>query len=258
MTKVEYFNGSNLIGAATTPPFDAVWNDVAQASYTLKAKVTSSANLATDSTPVTVTVLAAPTAAADAGQKGSTINEEKTFITGTVQAPPNSAVAVNGQLATRTDDGRFFVNDVPLTEGANTLTVKVTTQDNQTSKQSINVNRMGAANVSNFRVNVDTAEGFAPLAAKLSVDDLGLPGVTHDFERIEFDLNGDGVVDYVATSLESTLLDFAREHERDEAIALAYLSGQHTMAAIAEHFGVHYTTVSRLVKVYEESQRAGT
>ena len=90
-----------------------------------------------------VTVLAAPTAAADAGQKGSTINEEKTFITGTVQAPPNSAVAVNGQLATRTDDGRFFVNDVPLTEGANTLTVKVTTQDNQTSKQSINVNRMG-------------------------------------------------------------------------------------------------------------------
>ena len=198
VTKVEYFSDSILLGSATVPPFDVVWNNVAQGSYTVKAKVTSSANLATDSTPVTVTVLAAPTAAADAGQNGTTINEETTLITGTVQAPPNSAVTVNGQLATRTDDGRFFVNDVPLTEGANTLTVQVTTQDNQTSTQSITMNRMGAAN---FRLNIDTAEGFAPLAVNLSVDDLGLPAITHDFERIEFDLNGDGVVDYVATSL---------------------------------------------------------
>ncbi len=57
-------------------------------------------------------------------------------------------------------------------------------------------------------------------------------------------------------ALTRALSDFAREHERDEAIALAYLSGHHTMAAIADHFGVHYTTVSRLVKVYEENQRA--
>lgn len=48
-----------------------------------------------------------------------------------------------------------------------------------------------------------------------------------------------------------TLADFARRHERNTAMALAYLSGQHTMAAIAAHFGVHFTTVSRLVKVYE-------
>ena len=40
------------------------------------------------------------------------------------------------------------------------------------------------------------------------------------------------------------LAEFAGAHERNEAIALAYLSGQHTMAAIAAHFGVHYTTVS--------------
>ena len=52
-------------------------------------------------------------------------------------------------------------------------------------------------------------------------------------------------------ALARALSDYARMHERDEAIALAYLSGQHTMAKIAEHFGVHYTTVSRLVKVHE-------
>ena len=34
-------------------------------------------------------------------------------------------------------------------------------------------------------------------------------------------------------------------------MALAYLSGDYTMKAIANHFGVHYTTVSRAVKEYE-------
>ena len=53
--------------------------------------------------------------------------------------------------------------------------------------------------------------------------------------------------------LKQALSDFARQHERDAAIALAYLSGQHTMAVIATHFGLHYTTVSRLVKAYEEA-----
>ena len=52
-------------------------------------------------------------------------------------------------------------------------------------------------------------------------------------------------------ALKRALLEFAQAHERDDAIALAYLSGQHKMAAIAEHFDVHYTTVSRLVKAYE-------
>ena len=58
-------------------------------------------------------------------------------------------------------------------------------------------------------------------------------------------------------ALTRALSDFAQKHERDNAMALAYLSGQHPMAAIAEHFGVHYTTVSRLVKAYEENQRVG-
>ena len=51
------------------------------------------------------------------------------------------------------------------------------------------------------------------------------------------------------------LAEFAGAHERNEAIALAYLSGRHTMAAIAAHFDAHYTTVSRLVKAYEADQK---
>jgi putative transposase len=52
-----------------------------------------------------------------------------------------------------------------------------------------------------------------------------------------------------------SLTDFERHYERNEAIARAYLSGQHTMTAIATHFGVHYTTVSRLVKKCEEAAK---
>lgn len=54
--------------------------------------------------------------------------------------------------------------------------------------------------------------------------------------------------------LTQSLADFEHSYERNEAIARAYLSGQHTMATIAEHFGVHYSTVSRLVKNHEEAE----
>lgn len=47
------------------------------------------------------------------------------------------------------------------------------------------------------------------------------------------------------------LAAFSKSYEAAEAAARAYLSGHHTMAAIAKHFNVHYATVSRWVKAYE-------
>lgn len=44
---------------------------------------------------------------------------------------------------------------------------------------------------------------------------------------------------------------FERHYPRHEAMAQAYLSGQYSMAAIARHFGVHYSTVSRWVRAFE-------
>lgn len=48
-------------------------------------------------------------------------------------------------------------------------------------------------------------------------------------------------------------LDHYASRHRDprRAMALAYLSGDYTMKAIADHFGVHYATVSRAVREYE-------
>ena len=48
------------------------------------------------------------------------------------------------------------------------------------------------------------------------------------------------------------LSEFEQRYPRNEAMARAYLSGQHSMAVIARHFEVHYTTVSRAVSSYED------
>ena len=204
ITKVEYFNGNTLIGTATAPPYDFSWPGVAVGTYTLKARVTTGGNLTSDSAPVAITVIAAPILTFDAGQNGRTVNEDFTQLTGTVQAPPNSAISISGisggagGIAVITPDGKFFVNELPLAEGANTFTVQVTTQDNQSANQTLTLNRMGSAG---FKVSMSSGEGFAPLKVTFKVEDLGPAPLTHPFEVIEFDLNGDGIADYVATSL---------------------------------------------------------
>ena len=43
------------------------------------------------------------------------------------------------------------------------------------------------------------------------------------------------------------LAEYEANHRRNEAMAMAYASGDHSMKAIAQHFGVHYATVSRAV-----------
>lgn len=58
-------------------------------------------------------------------------------------------------------------------------------------------------------------------------------------------------------AISQPLSTFAEQFPRNQAIALAYLSGQHTMAAVAAHFGVHYTTVSRIVSNHERLNNAG-
>lgn len=52
-------------------------------------------------------------------------------------------------------------------------------------------------------------------------------------------------------ALTQPLQDFEKKYDRNEAMARAYLSGRHTMAAIAQHFGVHYATVSRAVNTFK-------
>ncbi len=49
------------------------------------------------------------------------------------------------------------------------------------------------------------------------------------------------------------LAEFEQHYQRNEAMARAYLSGQHSMVEIAKYFGVHYSTVSRAVRQHEDT-----
>ena len=48
--------------------------------------------------------------------------------------------------------------------------------------------------------------------------------------------------------LPKPLAQIAEEHERDEAILRAYASGGYSLQEIGDHFNLHYSRVSRIVK----------
>jgi hypothetical protein len=56
IAKVEFFQGSTLLGTDTNSPYSFTWNDVAGGSYSLTAKATDSAGAATNSVAVNIKV----------------------------------------------------------------------------------------------------------------------------------------------------------------------------------------------------------
>ena len=57
-------------------------------------------------------------------------------------------------------------------------------------------------------------------------------------------------------SLAMPLDDYLCHYQnRNEAMAQAYLSGANTMLEIGEHFDVHYMTVSRAVRQFEQDKQ---
>ncbi|MGH9660014.1 MAG: Ig-like domain-containing protein, partial [Bryobacteraceae bacterium] len=60
VTKVDFYQGTTLLGTDTTAPYSFTWSNAAAGSYSLTAKATDNANAVTTSTAVPVTVNAAP------------------------------------------------------------------------------------------------------------------------------------------------------------------------------------------------------
>lgn len=60
LSKVEFFEGANLLGTVTAAPYTFNWNNVSAGSYSLTAKATDDLGATTTSAPVTVIANAAP------------------------------------------------------------------------------------------------------------------------------------------------------------------------------------------------------
>ncbi|RYE12238.1 MAG: hypothetical protein EOP51_31920, partial [Sphingobacteriales bacterium] len=56
ISKVEFYNGTTLLGTDVSSPYSFVWNNVAAGNYTLSAKATDNAGAVASSTPVSVVV----------------------------------------------------------------------------------------------------------------------------------------------------------------------------------------------------------
>ena len=60
ISKVQFYNGTTLIGTATTAPYTITWNNVATGKYILKAKATNAANASSTSATITAIVNTPP------------------------------------------------------------------------------------------------------------------------------------------------------------------------------------------------------
>jgi hypothetical protein len=189
---VDFLANGMLIAHAGSPPYSAVWDGAGAGSYAITARAVDNAGGAATSAPVSIVVDGAASINIDGALAGATIGDDNVLVRGVVSAPANSAVTVNG-IVTHIDDlGRFQANDVPLVPGSNTITAVVTSQDGQTSSQSITLDSTGPGP---FVVHAAPTEGLELLQVTFTIEN---PDNTA-FQRIDVDLDNNGFPNVIVT-----------------------------------------------------------
>ena len=95
ISKVEFFNGSTLLGTVTSSPYTFSWTNVAAGSYTLTAEAFDASNVTATSAPVSVTVTTTAARAVVASPTSLSVTQGSTGSFGvTLSAAPTSNVTV--------------------------------------------------------------------------------------------------------------------------------------------------------------------
>jgi Tol biopolymer transport system component len=107
--KVEFYQGTTLLGTDTTSPYSFTWTNVSAGSYSITAKATDDRGGVTTSSPISITVNAPPSISITSPTSGAT------FV-----APINIAIT-----AVASDDGtvykiEYFQNGILIATGART------------------------------------------------------------------------------------------------------------------------------------------
>lgn len=190
--------------------------------------------------------------AARAGLDGSSVSDDHTPVSGTFQGPLNSAVSVNGALATVTGDGKFFLNSAPLIPGSNVFTLTVTTQDGQTASQTITVNRAAGPAPFSFVANA------ARVIDSLSVGFTLTSRANAPVGRVDLSCTDGGAVSLTANDIAAMAdvtctyaapgLHTARVNVFDPASTLIYTATQSTYMATAREVGRTVRSVYTLMQ----------
>ena len=122
-------------------------------------------------------------------------------ITGTFVGPTNTGITVNGMVAS-TVNGQFLASAVPLSAGANTLTLTATTLTGATAMTTLNVTQGGTAS-SPLSFTVDGSTGASGFAPKTVTFDLAIGTLPNNatVQSVAIDPDGSGTYPYTATTL---------------------------------------------------------
>lgn len=121
---------------------------------------------------------------------GATVDSDNLDVSGTYTGPENTGITINGVVAL-TDGQNFYVNNLPLTPGLNTLTIAVTRPDGQAVTKTITVTSSGQAP---FQTSVEPQSGVPPLRVRFS----GRLADGNSIASLSLDADGDGIVDVVS------------------------------------------------------------
>jgi hypothetical protein len=191
ITRVEFRANGALIGAATSAPYAVSWENVAGGTYSVTAIATDDRGATTTSLATVVVVNGSITIDAAAGLDGSAVDDDNIVISGTINAPANSGVLVNGTIAQVDGSGHFYANGVLLLPGDNIVSILVASFDGQTATKTLAISSTGAAP---FAVEAAPTDGLAPLEVLFTVTNRA----NRAFQRMEFDFDSNGVADYIA------------------------------------------------------------
>jgi len=140
IAKVEFFNGSTKIGESVTSPYQFTWNDVAAGNYTLTARATDNTGAATESSAITITMIAntPPTVALTAPADGAVFTPATSISLNAVAADSDGSVSKVEFFTGITKIGealtapyQFVWNNVP--PGTYVLTARATDNLNSTA-----------------------------------------------------------------------------------------------------------------------------
>ena len=126
VVRVDFYQGTTLIGSRTVAPFAFTWNGVAAGSYSLTAKATDNAGASKTSPAVAITVVEPSITIASPGA-GAAVSVLTVSVAGAFSGDPGSTVVVDGPFGSRiaTISGNTYSAVVDLVPGANTLRASV-------------------------------------------------------------------------------------------------------------------------------------
>ena len=176
-------------------PYAFAWtNYLLGESYQLVATAVLKNGIRVTSAPVAVT-FSAPPAVIDCALAGGNLamDDDQFSFVGDVTGAKNASIFVNNVRVPIDEQGRFFANNIPLTQGNNSISVLINQLSGHTTL-TYNVTRSGSPA---FSVALGKDTGNAPFATTVTVTNRN----NSPWQRINIDQDGNGTDDVVLTAL---------------------------------------------------------